>query len=72
MVDTYLLYQHRDAIREAFDVNWRITLGGFVVSDGFIGGWVTFGTIHSALFSSVLLSELFLADWMMGRCVYEL
>lgn len=53
-------------------MNWRIGLGGFVLSAGFIGGWVKFGTISGAVFSSVILAGLFLADWMIDRCVYEL
>lgn len=72
MVDTYQLHQHRDVIREAADMNWRIALYGFLVSNGFIGGWVTFGTIGGAVFSSVILSGLFITNWMTGRCVYEL
>ncbi|WP_160164304.1 hypothetical protein [Natrinema gari] len=51
-------------------MNWRIALGGFVLSAGFIGGWVEFGTVGGALFSSLLLAGLFLADWMIDRFVY--
>jgi len=66
MVDTYQLHQHRDVIREAADMNWRIALYGFLVSNGFIGGWVTFGTIGGAVFSSVILSAALNSDLIDG------
>jgi hypothetical protein len=53
-------------------MEWRLILGGFVVSIGFIGGWAKFGTLGGALLSSILLTGLFLADWMIDRYIYGL
>jgi len=53
-------------------MDWRILLGGFVVSIGFVGGWVKFGTLGGAVLSSILLSGLFLASWAVDRYLYDL
>ncbi|WP_168216185.1 hypothetical protein [Halorussus halobius] len=52
-------------------MDWRIVVAGFVVSVGFVVGWMEFGTLGGAVLSVVFVSGLFLADWAIDEYIYE-
>ncbi|WP_157971760.1 hypothetical protein [Halorussus litoreus] len=51
-------------------MDWRIVVVGFVVSVGFVVGWLEFGTLSGAALSVVFVAGLFLADWAIDKYAY--
>lgn len=53
-------------------MDWRLIVTVFVVSVGFAGGWIKFGTISGAVLSAVFVSCLFVVSWLIDKHVYNL
>lgn len=52
-------------------MDWRLIVAGFVVSTGFIIGWVEYGTLSGVFLYIVFVSGLFILDWMIDERLYN-